>query len=323
MKDRIYGDCLINKRGGISHIIDLSDGKNFCAFGQGAHCGTAYYMPTVLVCKCSDIESAKALIKNVGRIKKDRKGEIMDIFEITQSEAEYILECNQWHDPYYNYKYSENFDQRNELVRDRRVVHKDMIDKLMADPENEIYKKIEIRTQDKYDKLFNAFEGNFAPVLENGKYKFPKVDRNKALNDYYRSTLRRYGINKNDPYIITYYYMMFGPRHLYGIHLEDNYICYSYFKNDERIFNKVEIPELMLNKLKTAEKEGRIGEARLRLEKQTVSPVTSKFDDIDFQGESSKPKTSQTDKFKARMLKTAKLQGKLPKEEPELGGAEL
>ncbi len=313
MKDRIRGDYLVDMHGGVTHQLGNSgNGRYFAAFVQCGHCGTEYYIPAILTTKCDNVNSAKAILRNSGRVKKGRKGDIMDIFEITQSEAEYILEINFNHDPYFRNQYADQFDKRNEFIKERRVIHKEAVDKMMSDPGNDIYKNTHIRTRDNYNKLSNAFESNFAPILENGKFIFPDVDRNKAMNDFYRTTFKRIGLNKGNPFVLTYYYIMFGESEKYGLRVDGNNICYNFMNRNGKIEErKIEIPQVALEKLREAERQGRIGETKNKYSSNICNDPTRKllkefnFDDV----QSSKPAKSRVDRFEARRQKhLAKLQ---------------
>lgn len=328
MKDRIKDGYLVDAFSGnaVHKILDENDGsKSYAGFVQCGHCGSGYYMPAILTATCRNIDAAKEIITNCGRVKKGRKGVIMDIFEITQTEAEYILEVNYWHDPYFQRNFADVFDQRNEFIRDRRVIHKQVVEQMMAEHNNIEEFPMECRTQDQYTRLSNAFEKNFAPIIENGKLVFPDVDRNKAMRDFYRTTFRRYGLNKCNPAILAYYYIMFGRDNEYNFHIEDNYICYSYYNKEGHLTHSMtELPEVIFKKVIKAKEEGRIGEIKSKYAVRTSNdPARKLLNEIEVDYRSDNQGRSQTDKFKERMKKTAQLKEKFSSSQTgdELGDA--
>lgn len=315
MKNIKKGGYLVNAYyGNIVHKIVDEDGgsKYYAGFVQCGHCGSGYYVPVILTATCRNIEAAKEIMLNTARVKKDHKHAIMDVFEISQIERDYIMQVNYWHDPYLRKEFDDAFDQRNEFIRDRRVIQKQVVEKMMAEHNDIGEFPRECRTQDQYTRISNAFERNFAPILENGQFIFPDVDRNKAMRDFYATTLKRYGIYKRDPAILAYYYILFGEDNNKNFfHMEDNYLCYSYYGKEGLTRDRVELPNRILRKVIKAQEEGRIGEIKSKYAVgRSNDPARKLLNETEVDYKRDNKGVSQTDKFKERMKKTAQLQKK-------------
>lgn len=309
MKDKWKNGYLIDDFGGATYKLpDDQEDKWFLAFCQCGHCGKEYYMPVILAVRCQDLQSAKVLLENCGRVKKGRKGVIMDVFEATETEAHYVLDANFNHDPYLRFEYFDGFDGRNEHVRSRRVIHKDIAQEMMADVNHKKYRDTHIKTRDEYVNLSNSFESNFAPIRQNGKIIFPDVDRNKAMLDFYRTTFRRYGIKKGDVRMLTYYYMLFGKDEKFGLRVDGDYICYTFKNKDGEIEErKAEIPPRTLEKLRLAEAEDRIGEIKGKYDNMASNDPSRKlFEEFDYDSVSDDYVPGQIAKFNDRLNKYRK-----------------
>lgn len=306
MKHRIHGNSLIDYYGSVITKIrdEGEDDKYFAVFAQCGHCGDEYFIPIVFAFCCKDYKVATELARNNARVKNGRKGEIMYVFEITKLELEYISQVNQHHDPYLSFAYSHEYDKRNEQIIDRRVMHSDIAKKVLAGDKE--YEHLQVKTKDEYDRLATIFEGNFAPIKMGDKIVYPNLNYKKIMMDYYRSTVKRYGIYRDNSNVLLNYYLLFGEKNSYNIHIEGNSICYTKLVDDEYKSFKIELAPQQIRKLQENEELGNIGKIRNKyFRRGTTDPagkllkLADKLVDYDNYN-----KPSKVDKFNARLVKS-------------------
>lgn len=302
-KNKIKGNYSINTGGGVVcelHSDDKQD-KRFAVVVKCGHCGKGYFIPIIFTATCKDLEAAKEIAKNTPRVKNAGKGTVIDAFEISEIEFRFINEVNYRHDSYLNSKFNGLFNDTNRQVIGRRIAM-DLSDDLTGGVHRD-YRRI--RTREDYNQIWNKFERHFAPVNVNGKLVYPDPRREQYMHDFYKSATMRFGLNKDDVYLMLLYYRMYGDNNELNISLEDEYIRYIDMRKDGGRKISMVIPENLERMIE--EKLGNeygIKSYNPNRKRNVESDIMAYIDDEQTFKTTTRP--SQIDKFKARMAKTDK-----------------
>ena len=302
-KHELVGNYSYNKDGGIVRVLHSvgEPDKYFGVIAKCGHCGDGYFIPIVFEVKARDIEAAKEIALNFPRVKKNVKGTIIDAFEISENEYCFIHEVNKMHESYLNSHYNGYNNENSDQIRDRRIAinleESNLPNYIRRQCDNRI-----IRTKDDYDKLWNMFERNFAPIKVGDKYVYPNFNRQKAMRDYYYSSTLRFGINNSNTYLMVLYHRLFGDNNEIGIKVEDEYVQYIKEKNGQRKKITIEIPEKVEQVLKYIQSD----EMAISCKRFVNRSSQYSLEDLVNDSANTSNRPSQIDKFKARMAKTDK-----------------
>lgn len=301
-KNKIQGNYSINEKGGaVCELYNESaENKRYAGILKCGHCGKRYFLPVVFTATCKNLEAAKEILANTPRVKKDNKGSLIDVFEISEPEFRFINTINYRHDPYLNPAFKELYNETNEFIIGRRIASETCM--LIDEERTKGYMgSSAIHTQEDYDKIWNMFEKNFAPIKVGDKLIYPNVNRQQAMRDYYYSNTVRYGIYNNDNYLVALYYLVYGKDNELGVSLDTPYVTFRNPKNPSEKFTRMLAPEI----------EDKIRELDDKTHKSHLLSYRLKTDSLDdmfkiLDNQQLPKQTSQIDKFNARMAKRNK-----------------
>ncbi len=300
-KARIFDNQLITNDGNIldENVLssNASENHDYAAVVMCGHVGFGYFIPILFDVRARNKEIAKRIIKNAPRVKNNITNCILEMKEISRYESLLIWSINH-HDKYLVY------DAKKRRVNSRKVIMPEYARML-----EDISKGVKLSNTDKvrmkyfdlkdiseikcanqyYD--YQVLQRYFAPEIVGEKICYPKkVNMDVLLKEYFDEFTKHIGIEKEDPFVLLYYYKVFGPENELGISPLDNKMC---FVNQFGEKKSVELPE----NLKIVLDE----ESDYRLLKALES--NSKTQSLDTDSADGKSKTG-LERFNDRMKKT-------------------
>lgn len=206
-KSFAFGDYIYLKTGDkASKFREDGNNKYFAVIARCGHSGEGYFIPIMFAVYAKDLNSAIELTKTYARVRTHKKDAIIDAFEISEKEANFINIVNEV-DPFLNGYATEE----DKITESRKVAHEPKTDyelRAYRDLEQKII--YNIKTADQY---FNDFvlERYLAPIKDGDRYIYPKTINRKALmRDYFNEKTYRLGIIKSRAHFLAYYYEIFG-----------------------------------------------------------------------------------------------------------------
>ena len=198
---------LYSKNGTIINNYRDSDGnKLFAVITKCGHSGAGYFIPIMFVVYAKDVNAAIDTAKTFARVRAHKKDAIVDAFEISEMEANFIEAVNDV-DPYLNGHAVED----DAITQNRKIPYQPKTEyELRAYRDLEPITLYDIKTADQFYPD-NVLERYLAPVKPGDKYIYPKtINRTAFMQEYLNEKTYRLGIIKGRAHFLSYYYQIFG-----------------------------------------------------------------------------------------------------------------
>ena len=217
IEDGNDGHFLVNQNGSAYSYISR-EGSPYAVIVRCGHCGDGYYVPIMFTTNAPNIEKAIEDVTMYPRVKRDLKNCVIDAFEITPLEKDFI-EYVKNRDLYLKY---EGEDECSEAI-ERRIllpgVLKDMV-------ENGVYDYIRLAESYAYDQVL---ERAFAPRVMGSDFVIPdRIRKEELLDEFFRCFTIKYGVIGNSPKPLLFYYLKYGKGNEFGISLQGDVISIRY-----------------------------------------------------------------------------------------------
>lgn len=277
-------NLMFNTLTGSAKLIE-NDGeiKTYAVVVKCGHCGKGYFIPILLGIHASSAKAAVEIARNLGRVKKGNKNNILAVCPISDLEYKAITAINDKD----LFILSDGSLDIEEHVIERRVIMQETVDDFEKNPhkfKNFSIKDIsEVKTSDEY-RDYHVLQRYFAPYKSGDRLVFPeKVNLRSLLDEYFYHQTIYYGMIKRHTTVLAYYLQLYGFDNDLGVKYANGMVS---FKNKHGVEYTLPVSEM----------------AKEALDKLSIQDFEKKTEQVDEIIKIKQP--SRREKFKARLEKS-------------------